>query len=253
MKRTGETNKNTYGSLMTIIEYESSKNIIVEFENGYRVKSRYGDFKKGSIKSPYDKTIFNVGYLGEGEYKVKDKDKKLTTQYSYWSNMLKRCYDERYKIKKPTYKKATVCEEWLNFQNFAKWFDENWYETGEDVICLDKDILNKGNKVYSNETCVFVPDRINKLFVKRDLKRGEDCIGVKKYNNKYRARCCFYDKDKCKYIQKHLGYFTTPEEAFYRYKEFKENYIKEVADEYKEVMPVKLYEAMYNYIVEIDD
>lgn len=39
----------------------------------------------------------------------------------------------------------------------------------------------------------------------------------------------------------------------YKNKEFKENYIKEVANEYKDKIPQKLYEAMYRYKVEIDD
>ena len=119
---------------------------------------------------------------------------------------------------------------------------------------LDKDILKKGNKVYSPETCIFVPRRINSLFIKSDKARGRYPIGVtlRKDNGKYRSQCDVqYEEEPRKQIQ--LGQFDTPEEAFYAYKQFKENYIKEVADIYKPYIPEKLYEAMYRYEVEIDD
>ena len=50
-----------------------------------------------------------------------------------------------------------------------------------------------------------------------------------------------------------LGEFSTPEEAFYAYKKYKENVIKEVADKYKPLIPGKVYEALYNYEVDITD
>ena len=38
-----------------------------------------------------------------------------------------------------------------------------------------------------------------------------------------------------------------------QYSESKENYIKQVADDYKDLIPNKLYEAMYACQVEIND
>lgn len=58
---------------------------------------------------------------------------------------------------KPTYEGCTVCDEWLYFSNFKKWFDENYIEGFQ----LDKDIIIRGNKVYSPQTCCFVPKEIN--------------------------------------------------------------------------------------------
>lgn len=54
---------------------------------------------------------------------------------------------------------------------------------------LDKDILVKGNKIYSPETCCFVPQEINNLFTKRKSCRGTLPIGVKyiKENKKFSA------------------------------------------------------------------
>lgn len=120
---------------------------------------------------------------------------------------------------------------------------------------LDKDILNKGNKIYSPENCIFVPERINTLFTKRDKLRGEYAIGVSyyKYNRKFLVRCNIYNFEENKSKGIHLGYYDTPQQAFEVYKQFKEQHIKEVAEYYKGKIPKKLYDAMYRYEVDIND
>ena len=113
---------------------------------------------------------------------------------------------------------------------------------------MDKDILIKGNKIYSSETCVFVPERINLLFIKNDRIRGDLPIGVSYDGNRYKSQC---KNGTHKYIR--LGTYDTPEEAFQIYKQYKENVIKDVANEYKGKIPEKLYNALMNYKVEITD
>ena len=248
--RTGERNINNFGSKMIISEYRNTRNINVYFEEyNWTAKSvQYGDFKNKKISCPYERRTCGVGYLGEGKYKVSENGKK-TKCYKTWHDMLKRCYDEKFHKRELTYKNCKVCDEWLNFQNFAKWYYENYYEIEGERTELDKDILVKGNKIYSPETCVFVSHKINKLFVKRDKTRGEYPIGVcyDKQNNNYVAHCGYKNKSK------HLGLYNTPEEAFKVYKQFKENYIKQIADEYKDKIPSKLYNALYEYKVNIND
>ena len=167
--------------------------------------------------------------------------------------MLMRCYYDKYQKKHPTYKGCTVCEEWHNYSNFKNWYDENYYEIEGEQMALDKDILVKGNKTYSPNTCVFVPQNINTLFIKRNKARGKYPIGItfNKDANKFIAKCnTFYNVKK---QQKYLGLYNTIEDAFNAYKKFKETEIKQIADEYKDKIPNKLYEAMYNYEVEITD
>lgn len=258
LERTGEINYNTNGSKMKIIKYITSKNIIVKFKNNnFITHTTYGQFKNGEISDPYDKTICDIGYIGEGKYKVK-KNKMITSQYKTWRSLFQRCYDEKYINKYPTYKDCTVCKEWHNYQNFGEWYDENYYKIDNEKMCLDKDILYKSNKLYSPETCVFVPNNINLLFIKSDAARGEYPIGVcfRKEENKFIARCSTIDTKINKIKRIFLGYYSTPKKAFYAYKEFKEKYIKQVADEYKNKypqFPQKLYDAMYRYEVDITD
>ena len=253
--RTGEIGYNNYGTKMVITKCVSAKEIYVEFQDEYKfiAKTQYDNFKIGNVKNPYDKTVHNIGYIGVGKYTSKI-NKEYTKEYRTWQGMLERCYDKIYQNKYPTYIGCIVCEEWHNFQNFAKWYEENYYEIEGQKMCLDKDILFKGNKIYSPQTCMFVPNRINVLFIKSEKARGKYPIGVGesgKIRNPFRAYCSVCDENGKHYIA--LGNHNTIEKAFTCYKNFKEKYIKQVADEYKDYIPTELYEAMYRYEVEIDD
>lgn len=242
--RVGEVSKNKYGSIMTIIKYNSATDVEVAFENGFITHSYYLDFKKGKVFNPLDKATYNVGYFGVSKYKSSDR------AYSIWADMFKRCYNQKYLAKFNTYIGCSVCKEWHNYQNFAEWYYKNYYEIKDQRMELDKDILFKGNKLYSPETCVFVSQVINYLFVKNNKSRGEYPIGVYLHSDgdKYVAQCNDVNK-KAKY----LGRYDTVEEAFEVYKEYKEDVIKKIADKYYGLIPEKLYKAMHNYIVEITD
>lgn len=206
------------------------------------VSSSYRNFTKGLITNVFDRNVHNRGFLGGEDERPKSKEN--TT----WRDMVRRCYDDEFKIKNPTYENCKVCEEWLNFQNFAKWYDENYYEVDGQRMELDKDILVKDNKIYSPETCIFVPQNINTLFIKANSIRGQHPIGVSfhKPTEKYRATC-----NNIREV--YLGLFDTSNEAFNTYKIYKEKLIKSIAEKYKNEIPQKLYDAMYQYKVEIND
>ena len=245
LNRVGEIGYNKLGSKMEIISDNGCMDIdilFIEYNWVYK-HARYDKFKNGSIKCPYEPRVFGIGYLGEGKY-LAYINSKPTKVYNTWKDMLRRCYDDTWHIKKPTYKDCEVCNEWLNFQVFAEWYEKNYYEVPCEVMQLDKDILIKGNKLYSPETCVFVPNKINMLFVKHESRRGEYAIGVSgnaSWCNKGIGRPVY------------LGTFSSENEAFKSYKQNKESYIKQVANELKKYIPEKLYKAMINYEVDIND
>ena len=247
--RTGEERLNNFGSKMIIVSYVQWDDIDVYLpEYDYTINHvTYNNFKRGNIKCPYEPRYYGIGYLGEGKYKMSENGKK-TKCYNTWHNMLERCYNPKYQEKYPTYKDCEVCESWHNFQAFAEWYNDNYYQIHGEVMCLDKDILCKGNKIYSPETCVFVPEKINLLFIKSDNSRGNDPIGAHQLpSGNYEVRCNNGEESD------YLGRFDNIYEAFYAYKVHKEKIIKQVADEYKEYIPQKLYHALYNYQVEITD
>lgn len=256
----GEFNTNKYGETFKIIGYNNCNDIIIEFLNDvhYTKHTNYSYFKQGKVASPYAKRTFGVGYLGEGEYTFTDKNNLnfkghaiKTICFNYWQSMIYRCYSEKFQ-KKTAYIDCTVCEEWHNYQNFAKWFYENYYTIDNETMNLDKDIILKNNTIYSPTTCCFVPASINKIFIKREkAKNFKLPLGLYQINLKnkikYNARVKKYNK------YNNLGCFDTIEDAFYAYKIEKEKYIKEIADKYKKDLPEVIYNALYNYQVEITD
>ena len=135
----------------------------------------------------------------------------------------------------------------------AEWIEENYYEVPGEKMCLDKDILCKGNKVYSRDTCIFVPQRINNLFTKCNKSRGKDPIGVHPNSSGSYVVLCndIYGK------RIYLGSYSAKEEAFRIYKNYKEKVIKEVIDSYEDKIPEPHYSrlkiAMYKYKVDVDD
>jgi hypothetical protein len=197
---------------------------------------------KGSIKNPFHKSVYGVGFSGIGKYSCKNYPKIHKT----WTGMLERGYSEIHNTKAPTYKDCIADDAWHNFQNFAKWMEENFNSNYMSNWQLDKDILIKGNKIYSSETCCFVPKEINEIFKKSNFNKL--CVkGVQKTKWGYIARCASQG------VRVHLGTFDTPEEAFQAYKTAKEKHIKSVADKWKSLISDNVYQAMYNYEVEITD
>lgn len=190
------------------------------------------------------KLVYGIG-INDSDESVKING-SLIKSYKTWIALLQRCYNLKTQEKYPTYIGCSVCEEWLYFSNFKKWYDENYIEGYQ----LDKDILMKGNKIYSPETCCFVPKRINSLIINGAGKRGKYPIGV------------FLCKKTGKYIahfsnakKKHLGIYSNIEEAFNAYKIARESYIKDIAKEYflKGLITKIIRNALYNYKIEITD
>lgn len=235
---------------MKIIKFINSSNIVIEFQDAYKVKrhTTYQNFRIGQVKNPYDKLVFGIGYYGEGEYKAK-VNYRLTDEYNSWKNLLARCYSDKYRYLHPSYEDCYMYEEWLNFQTYAKWYHVNWYDIGEGRMHIDKDILVKGNKIYSPETCIFVPQRINEIFSTRKSLRGDLPCGVSRNPSGSYSVTCGIDNG----IIENLGTYKTVEDAFDAYKIRKEQNIKDVADEYKDRIPAKLYDALYSWVVEITD
>lgn len=145
-----------------------------------------------------------IGYVSGGQ---KQKLAWKCPFYQTWSDMLKRCYSEKYQEKNPTYRGCTVSDTWLTFSKFKNWIEKQDFEGRH----LDKDLLFEGNKVYSHETCVFVTREVNNFTNDRGNDRGKWLIGVNwdKPAGKFRSRCRnpFTKKRDC------LGYFACEQAA----------------------------------------
>lgn len=160
-----------------------------------------------------------------------------------WSNMNTRCYNENYHAESPQYIGCEVCQEWLDDkENFYDWVKENYYTVGSEQMDLDKDILVKNNNIYSPETCIFAPHSINVYF--ENLTREPLYVPSKQ---KYKMSI-YIDG-----MNVDLGLFDTEEAAKATYIKHKEASIMAKADLYKDKIPKKLYDAMINWTIELDD
>ena len=179
--------------------------------------------------------VYGVGELGVGKYSSRINAIK-TKEYNAWIAMLQRCYDIKLHKRHPSYKQCIVCEDWLNFQNFAEWFINNYIENYQ----LDKDLLIQENKLYSPETCCFVPQEVNLALIKPMNKR-ELPLGVYKHCHKFVVHIK-YNK-----VSKYINIFSTIEEAANCYKEEKEKQLRQLAEKYKNIIASNTYIALLNY------
>ena len=244
----GKVCKSNLSGDFKILKYNGTANVEIQFLNtGYETVAQLGHIKSGKVKDQYSPSVYGVGVSGT-KYPTRVNGVQ-TKEYALWYDMLKRCYSDAYKKKYPTYEGCEVSDNFKSYEYFYEWchsqigFDNEGWQ-------LDKDLLLKGNKVYSESTCVFIPAEINSLLVKCTASRGEHLICV-----------CWHKRDKVfmatvsknKGKQEHLGYFKTEIEAFNAYKQAKEVFVKEVAEKWKSQIDERAYEALMEYTVEITD
>lgn len=235
----GDVFETKYG-VCTIVEMLPNKRCLIKWE-GYdtlcdvtRWNLNIGKVKPKEISRKISK------YTRKRSTYPTKIDGKPTKLFDMWQRIRKRC--GRHK----NYLDCKVCDEWIcNYQAFAEWATPKYKDGWE----IDKDLLVKGNRIYSPDTCCFIPQHINTIFVKNNARRGNCPIGVtySKRDGLYVAMVSEY----CKWV--YLGCFKDPISAFNAYKTEKERYIKEVADKYKDELEPRVYEALYNYQVEITD
>ena len=159
--------------------------------------------------------------------------------YHVWKGVLQRCYDTKCQDRHPSYIGVTVCDEWHKFSKFRLW----WLEHQVDGYQLDKDLLSDG-KLYSPETCLFVPQWLNAFIIDRRADRGAWPIGVY-FNNRdsrFQAQCSNPFTKKNEF----LGYFSTPEAAHLAWRTRK----LELALELKPKMD-SIDQRIYDRVVEI--
>lgn len=241
----GKVFKTSGGVDCIVLDYQGWDNITVKFldEFGMVVKVCNSNLVRGAVRNLYAKSVYGVGCLGEDRFPDLSKDVRRKIN-KLWQGMLERGHSDRYKEVNPSYKDVYVCEEWHNLQNFTEWvINQKYFNIGYH---LDKDILVKGNKVYSPDTCCFVPSQINSLFTDRARDRGEYPVGV-----------YFRERDSLYLVtlsrsgkQRHVSCHKSLEDAVASYKVAKEAQVKVMALEWKDRIEQKVYEAMMNWTVE---
>ena len=249
----GKVCKSTSSGDFKIVKYNDAKDVEIQFvKTGFETVVELGSIRKGEVKDPYSPSVYGVGVLGT-KYLSKIDGVK-TKEYMLWSGMLKRCYSntnvcDASNNKYPTYIDCEVSDKFKSYEYFYEWCHKQ-IGFGNQDWHLDKDLLVKGNKVYSEDSCVFIPQEINSLLIKSNTSRGEHLIGVC-WDKRHKAFKAQVGKSKGK--QENLGFFKTELEAFNAYKKAKESFVKEQANKWKGRIDTRAYQALMNYTVEITD
>ena len=237
---------NKYGDFI-ITKYVNASNVHIKFLNtGYETVTLNSCTLSGEIRDRYFPSVHGVGIVGEES--SRDSNGNKLKEYFLWNHMLTRCYGKKAKLKLPSYEDCTASTNFKYFPYFKDWCSKQ-IGFGNEGWQLDKDILIKGNKIYTEDTCCFVPAEINSLFIKCDRSRGEYPLGV----NYHKATRKFVAQISYRKIKTHLGLYDTAEDAFKAYKKSKEKLIKSLADKYMDVLDPRVYKAMVEYEVEIGD
>lgn len=196
------------------------------------------------------KLVCGVGF-NNGSLPAKVNGKHIK-EYALWIQMLNRCFSSYGQARRPNYKGCSVSDSFLNYTFFYEWCQEQKGFGSKDVKGrswhLDKDILFTGNKIYSEDTCIFVPQEVNSFFNENGATRGEYPIGVyfDKAKGKFKAQCNVNGK------RQYLGLFNTAQEAFVVYKPFKEDLCKQLALKWQSEIDERLFNAMMNWEINHD-
>ena len=231
-----------------VLKYNDYYEVEIQFlKTCYETAVRLDSIKSGSVKDPYLPSVYGVGILGI-KYPSKVNGRN-TKEYDLWYSMLRRCYSDNFKKRRPTYEGCEVSDKFKSYEYFYEWCHSQ-IGFGVDGWHLDKDLLVKGNKEYSEYSCVFLPSEINMVLVKHTPSRGKHLIGVSWYS---KSKTFIAQVNKNKGKPENLGYFKTEIEAFNAYKTAKESFVKEQAEKWKGKIDERAYEALMDYEVEITD
>lgn len=251
MKYEGMVFETKFNGKFVVIKYINKRNVFIKFiDTGYECVVDLGNIRKGAVKDKLLPSVQGVGIVGD---EVTREDGQLLKEYKLWSGMLTRCYSTTLHLSQPTYQGCSTSENFKYFSYFKKWCHNqigfNSVDEKGHPFQLDKDILVKGNKIYSEDTGCFIPREINSLLLSAKKLRGESLIGVSYHarDKKYTSTLVIDKKNLF------LGYFDTELEAFNAYKQAKEAHIKDVANKWKDKVDPRVYEGLMNYQVEITD
>ena len=231
--KAGEVYQSKRCGKLEILNYIDYKNVVVKFHNTGEI---YTFCKQaiilGNVLDRMCPNVAGIGYIGIGDFKATE-NKKRTKSYGVWVNMLTRCYEPE--DWHEAYSGCTVSEEWHNFQNFAKWYDDKYIEDWE----LDKDFCNFGNKHYDREFCTFIPQEIN-TFAPRNTNKIFKGFTITK-SGKFRTQIL------SNRFGNYYKIFNTSEEAYFDYCRVKNIDARILAEKWKGKLDERVYVNLINF------
>lgn len=218
------------GEQYEVIEYMDSTNVTVRFfKTGYINTTATVNIRKGSVGDPLLPRLHG-NFIGIGPH---NEGNSPTVNYR-WKGIHERSGYSGGII--------TVCDEWLNYQNFYAWSEKQIGHNSKEYE-IDKDLLVPGNTLYSPETSCYLPGKINSLKFNRTTKENGYPMGVSdcKLTGKYRVR--WRDANGVAWEERVL----TLDYAIEMIAETKRKTILLVAEEYKSRIDPRAYQALVHW------
>lgn len=219
-----------------VIARVDRKHVRVRFiEHPFETDVRLDSLRNGHVKNYMRPVVCGVGFVGSGPWPT-SVGGQTTTTYKTWNGMLTRCYAPRHENHIRNWSDVTVHPEWINFQNFATWYEERLDKHGPVDFKweLDKDMLVPGNRQYGPSVCCLLPQPINGLFNDHGLKRGNLPLGITKMRKQYQARVNAFG------VCRELGCYSNLADAQRAYWSEKFRVIQETTIRYWQYLPEPL-------------
>lgn len=171
-------------------------------------------------------------------YRDKTKNISHTPAYKIWSRLIQ--------IDKGNAKNQAgiLCDEWREFENFNKWYENNYYEIVGEKMELSHKLYSLNNQLMSPEMSCFLPTTINSTLCKlgRAINNGlsVNINATGKANGLYEIRL----------FGKAIAYSDSKEELVEIRNIILSREFSSMAQKYKEKLPKKIYDKLMNYEVE---
>lgn len=185
------------------------------------------------VVTKYEKTKIANGYATKLVW--------ICPFYSQWKNLLTRCFSDKFKNVNKSYQNVTCSDEWLRASVFKDWMQSQDWEGKQ----LDKDLLVRGNTLYSEKTCCFLSRKINSFLL--DQREGK-VVGLQgvsrcKESKNFQAGC----NNPFASTGKYLGCFSDPLDAHEAWRKQKHLYSIELAKNENDSRIIAALHSKYSY------
>lgn len=241
--KVGGVRKSIYGENYRLVKPVNETEFTIEFmdDHQYRYNVSKERLLMNTVVNPYSRSVYNRGFRGVGPHRSVLPSGKQNPLYTKWAAMLKRCYSDVCRRDYVAYTDVEVCNAWLNFQVFADWcITDGKYVIGHD---LDKDLLSGSSKVYSPDTCCFIPSEINAALIVpfKPISKHEPRGITKAPSGRYKVTTVNNG------ISTHRGTYDNLDDAVVIYKKYTKEKISDLAKKYRKQLTDKVYNRLLSY------